>query len=285
MPGWIEITLRSTSVIIFLFILTKWLGKKQISQLTFFEYITGITIGSIAAEASFDETLNLYHGLVAMFIWALIPFLVGVTAMKSKRARNFLEGKATILIKDGKVLEDNLKKEKYTIDELLEQLRKSNIFSIEDVEYALLEPGGDVTVLLKKENQPVTAKDLNLDVAPIKQPETVIMDGVILDEPLATRGYNRNWLQNEVDKQGVAIENIFIGQLNEYGELFVDLYDDKISVQPSVERPLLLATLKKSQADLELYSLSTENKEAIQLYKKNAKKLISLINKVEKYLT
>jgi uncharacterized membrane protein YcaP (DUF421 family) len=188
MSGWIEITLRSTAVIIFLFILTKWLGKKQISQLTFFEYITGITIGSIAAEASFDETLNLFHGIIAMFIWALIPFLVGVLSMKSKRARNFLEGRATILIKDGKVLEDNLKKEKYTIDELLEQLRKSNIFAIEDVEYALLEPGGDVTVLLKKEKQPLTAKDLKLDVAPIKQPETVIMDGVILDEPLATLG-------------------------------------------------------------------------------------------------
>jgi uncharacterized membrane protein YcaP (DUF421 family) len=285
MSGWVEIIIRSTAVIIFLFFLTKWLGKKQISQLTFFEYITGITIGSIAAEASFDETLNPYHGIIAMFIWALIPFLVGLLSMKSKRARNFLEGRATILIKDGKVLEENLRKEKYTIDELLEQLRKSNVFAVENVEYALLEPGGDVTVLLKKEKQPVTVEDLNLQYAPIKQPETVVMDGVILDEPLATIGYNRNWLQNEINKLGVAVENIFIGQVNEYGELFVDLYDDNITVSPSVERPLLLATLKKCQADFELFSLATENTEARSMYKKNAKKLMTITNKVEKYLT
>lgn len=106
------------------------------------------------------------------------------------------------------------------------------------------------------------------------------MDGKILDEPLATIGYSRGWLKTELEKLGVTIENVFLGQVNSYGELTVDIFDDKLQVPSPQERPLILSTMKKCQADLELFALATENKDAKQLYAKNSEKLQEAIDKV-----
>ena len=111
-----------------------------------------------------------------------------------------------MLIKDGKVLEDNLKKEKYTSDELLELLRGNGAFSIAEVEFAVLEPSGELNVLLKKDSQPLTAKDLGLKVPNEKEPQTVIMDGNVLDEPLSASGHNRAWLHSELEKSVLLLK-------------------------------------------------------------------------------
>ncbi len=280
MPEWLDIAVRSALFVIVLFFITKWLGKKQISELSFFEYVTGISIGSIGAEVAMGLERNIFHGIVGIVIFAAIPFFAGFISLKSKSFRNFIEGKATVFIKDGKIMENNLKKERYTSDELLELLRQKNVFQVADVEFAVLEATGDLSVMLKKENQPLTAKDLNLTVPSVKEPQTVIMDGVILDEPLATIGRSRNWLHTELDKLGVTVENVYLGQVNSYGELTVDLFDDKLQVASPKERPLLLSTLKKCQADLELFALGTESKEAKQMYKLNSEKLQEAIDRV-----
>ncbi|ANX12391.1 hypothetical protein ABE41_010245 [Fictibacillus arsenicus] len=285
MLDWVDIVVRSFTFLIALFLLTKWLGKKQLAQLSFFEYVTGITIGSIAAEVTMGLERHIMHGLISMTIWTLFPIIVGFFSLKSKNVRDFVEGKATIVIKDGKVMEDNLKKEKYTIDELLEQLRNKNIFQVSDVEFAVIEPNGDISALLKKENQPLTAKDLQLTVASLKEPQTVIMDGNILDEPLSTRGFNRGWLNEELEKMGVSIENVFLGQIDSYGQLTIDLYDDKINVPSPQEKPLLLASLKKCQADLELFALQTESKKSQQMYYKNTQRLNDILNKLKPMLS
>ncbi|RAS75446.1 DUF421 domain-containing protein [Priestia endophytica] len=280
MPDWLHVVIRSLIFLIVLFLITKGLGKKQLSQLSFFEYVTGITIGGIGAEVSMGLERNIFNGVLGITIFSVIPFLAGVLSLKSRGFRNFIEGKATVFIKDGKIMEDNLKKEKYTTDELLELLRKKDVFQTADVEFAVLEPTGDLSVLLKKENQPVTAKDLNIKVASIKEPQTVIMDGEILDEPLSTVGRSRHWLKTELEKQGVTIENVFLGQVDSYGQLTIDLFDDKLQVPPPQEKPLILATMKKCQADLELFALGTEVKEAKHMYSKSSEKLQEIIDKV-----
>lgn len=284
MPDWINVMFRSFFFLIVLFIITKLLGKKQISQLSLFEYITGITIGNIGAELATKVEHSLFNGVVSIATFSLAPFVAGFISMKSKSFRNIVEGKGTVFIKDGKVLEENMYKEKYTIDELLELLRKKDVFNVSDVEYAILEATGDLNVLLKKENQPLTAKDLNMKLAPIKESETIIMDGEILDEPLSTAGRSRLWLKTELVKQGVTVENVFIGQINTYGELTVDLYDDKLKVASPQERPLLWATLKKCQADLELFALSTDSIEAKEMYEENSLKIQHAIDKIEPIL-
>ncbi|MFT4414213.1 DUF421 domain-containing protein [Fredinandcohnia humi] len=280
MPEWINILVRAITFIIVLFAVTKLLGKKQLSELSFFEYVSGITIGSIAAEVVMGLERNILNGVLGILAFGITPYFVGFLAMKSKKVRNFVEGKGTVFIKNGKVMEDNLKKEKYTTDELLELLRKKNVFQVADVEFAVLEPTGDLSVLLKKENQPITPKDLKLIVPSIKEPQTVIMDGVIMDEPLSTIGLSRRWLKSELDKLGVAIENVFLGQVDSYGQLTVDLYDDKLQVPSPQEKPLLLATMKKCQADLEIFALSTQDPSAKSMYTKNSEKLQEAINKV-----
>ncbi|KXY00354.1 DUF421 domain-containing protein [Bacillus pacificus] len=280
LPEWTLVILRSVFILIILFAITKWLGKRQISQLSFFEYIAGMTIGDIAAQVSTGLDSKFFHGVFAILIFAVVPFLTGILSLKNKTARDFFEGKSTVLIKDGKILEDNLKKEKYTSDELLELLRGKDAFSVADVEFAVLEPSGELNVLLKKDRQPLTAKDIGLKVANEKEPQTVIMDGNVLDEPLSASGHNRAWLHAELEKLGVVIENVFLGQVDSYGQLTIDIYNDKLQMPSPQNKPLLLASLKKCHADLELFSLETQSKSASEMYSKNAKQIEKILNKV-----
>ncbi|MBA2874969.1 DUF421 domain-containing protein [Thermaerobacillus caldiproteolyticus] len=284
MPIWLETAIRSFSILIGLFIITKILGKKQLSKLSFFEYIVGITVGDIAGTMSVDLGINLQEGITSILIWSLFPVFISRLSLRNKKFRDFIEGNSTVFIKNGKILEENLKREKYTIDELLEQLRKKDIFRVADVEFATLEPNGELNVLLKREKQPLTVGDVFPNPPSEKEPQTVIMDGLILDEPLATMGLNRGWLKQELDKQGVAIENVFLAQVDSYGQLTVDLYDDKIQVSEPQEKKLLLAAIKKVQADFELFALQTESEEAKQLYTNNAEKLTTLLRQVEPLL-
>nr|WP_248930926.1 DUF421 domain-containing protein [Paenibacillus hamazuiensis] len=267
-----------------LFLLTRILGKKQISQLTFFEYITGITLGELAGFISTDMEAHYMNGVIALLVWFTFPLLMELLTLKSKKLRDLFEGKSTVVIKEGKILENNLKKERYTSDDLLEQLRTKNVFNVADVEFALLEASGDLSVLLKKDRQPVTPADLGLKLDPGKESQAVIMDGKILDEPLSVLGLSREWLQTELEKIGVIRENVFLGQVNSFGELTVDLYDDKIKLPQPQQRKLLLATLKKCEADLALFGLSSKDKEAQKMYEQSSKQLEEVIGKLSAIL-
>ncbi|MCM2532083.1 DUF421 domain-containing protein [Neobacillus pocheonensis] len=284
MPGWLGIVSRSIIFLLLLFITTKIIGKKQISELSFFEYVAGITIGSIAGEVVTGLESNMYHGALAIIVFGLVTFLANFFSLKSKTFRDIVEGRGTVLIKDGKILEDNLKKEKYTIDELSALLREKDIFRFADVEFAVLEPRGNLSALLKKENRPLTPKDLQMKMANEKEPQTVIMDGKILDEPLRSSGKSRGWLHTELEKLEVTLDNVFLGQIDSYGEVTIDIYDDKLKVPSSTQRPLLLATLKKTQADLELFSLGTDCEKTKEMYKTNAVKVQEAIDKLTPYL-
>ncbi|MEH7124935.1 DUF421 domain-containing protein [Bacillus sp. JJ1773] len=284
MSEWSHIIIRSFLFLFVLFIMTKLLGKKQISQISFFEYVSGITIGSIAGEVIMGLDSNMGHGILAIAIFGLVTITVGFISLKSNSFRDFVEGKGTIFIKDGKIMEDNLKKEKYSTDELTTLLRKKDVFNLADVEFAVLEPTGDLSILLKKENRPLTPKDLNLKVANDKVPQTVIRDGHIVHDSLASAGKSRKWLFDELDKLEVTMDNVFYGQIDSYGDLTVDLYDDKMK-QPSPQtRPLLMAMLKKCQADLEIFELETDSPDAKKMYKKNAEKLNEAIRILSPYL-
>jgi uncharacterized membrane protein YcaP (DUF421 family) len=152
--------IRSVLIIIALFFITKVLGKKQLSSLSFYEYIVGITIGDIAGSISMDPRLRLASSLPALLIWSATPLIVSLLSLRFPKFRAAVEGKATVFIQNGSLLKEKVKKEKYTMDELQEQLRLKSIFELEDVEFAQLETNGQISVLLKKEKQPVVYKDL-----------------------------------------------------------------------------------------------------------------------------
>lgn len=284
MPDWLLISLRTLLAIAVLFIMTKLLGKRQVSQLSFFEYITGITIGSLAAYTSLEMDQKWHLSVISLAVWVGVSLGIEFLQIKSKIARDFIDGKPRVMIKDGKILEDNLKKERLTTDELMEQLRKKDVFLATDVEFAIMEPNGDINVLLTKENQPLTPKHLGIKVGPEKEPQVVIMDGNVMDEPLAMMGLNRGWLDTELETIGAAIENVFLGQVDAYGQLYVDLFDDQIRVPKPQTKASLLSTLKKCEADLEMFSLSTEAPNAKKMYEECAKELERVIEEVKPLL-
>jgi len=284
MPDWLTIMLRAIGAVAYLFLLTKIIGKRQIKQLTYIEYIVGISIGSIAAFMATEMDGPIYHSLIGMGVFALFPYLMEWLSLKSKFLRDLFEGKSTVLIKEGKILEDNLKKERLTAEDLMEQLRIKNVFRVADVEFALMETSGEVSVLLKSESQPVTPKHLELTVAPSEENQVVIMDGVIMDEPLATAGLNRRWVRTELQKAGVALENVFLGQVDKGGDLYLDLYDDKLMVPGAQAMKLAFATLKKCQADLELYALNTKNEQMKRTYQTDSERLQQIIDQVKPFM-
>lgn len=284
MNEWSHILVSSVLFAITLYLITKIGGKKQLAELSFFEYVSGITIGSIAGEVIMGLEGNMSHGVLAIVIFGAFTYLHDLLGIKSKKFRDLVEGKSTVLIKDGKVLEENLKKEKYTIDELNSLLRQKNVFKTADVEFAVLEPKGDLSVLLKKELQPLTAKDLNLQVAPEKETYTVIMDGNVLNDQLASAGKNRGWLDIELVNLGVTLDNVFLGQVDSYGKLTIDTYDDQFNVPSPQPRRLLLAMMNKCQADLELFALGTDSSEIKEMYNKNAQKLQKAIHGIKPFL-
>ena len=285
MPEHIDIILRALFFVVILFLITKLIGKKQISQLSFFEYVAGITIGSLASEVILKLETNILNGVLAILVFGAVAWLADFISLKSRSAREIIEGKSTFLIKDGKILEENLKKEKYSMDDLMSLLREKNVFSLSEVESAVLEHDGKLSVFVKKENQPLTPKDLNIKVANVKEPNAVIMDGQILDDGLQRAGKTREWLNIQLEKLEVLPENVFLGQIDSYGELTVDVYDDQKQVPSPKERPLLLAMIKKCQADLELFALETESNDAKDMFNRNAAKLDHLKKRLSPYLS
>ncbi|WP_121664753.1 DUF421 domain-containing protein [Metabacillus litoralis] len=228
MPSWTEVIIRSILIILGLFFITKLLGKKQLSALSFFEYIVGITVGDIAGTITMDVELNVVNGLISILIWALFPIIISTLSLRSKKFRDIVEGQATTFIQDGKILEKNMKREKYSTDDLLEQLRKKDIFQVSDVEFAVLETSGQLSVLLKKEKQPTKWEDFFGKGPEVVKPLTVIMDGKFLPETIYSAGYSIAWLKSKLQSQNSQVANIFLGQIGSDGQLYVDYFDDHL---------------------------------------------------------
>lgn len=285
MAEWLEIVLRTAVSVIFLFLLTKLLGKRQVSQLSLFEYITGITIGSIVAYVSLDAETNWYLGLVSLIVWVSFSYGIELLQIKSKKLRDFFDTKGRVLIQNGKILEGNLKKERLTTDELMEQLRKQMVFKVADVEFAIMEPSGDINVMLTKENQPLTPKDLGLKPPPEKMPQVIVMDGKIMDEALMKSGYSHSWLDKKLKEIGAAAKDVFLAQVDSSGQLYVDLFDDrKKTVIAPQEKTALLATLEKCGNDLALFGIAAGNKNLQSVYKETARKMEEIIAELKPHL-
>ncbi|ABO49996.1 protein of unknown function DUF421 [Desulforamulus reducens MI-1] len=284
MPDWITVGLRSLGVFALTLLAVRIIGKKQTSHLTFFDLITAIVIGVLAAIISLNLTGGLKNGLSALAVWTLLPILLYWLSLKYKTLRDILQGKETMLINHGKVLEDKLKDARLTPEDLLSHLRRNNAFRVADVEFAMLEPNGDVSVFLKKGNQPLSASTIDLQVNHESVPQTVMLDGVIMDEPLTSMGLNRNWLHTELEKSGVAPENVFIAQVDSLGQLYLDLFDDAVQVPQPKTKDLVYATLKKCQADCEMYALATKKNSVKKMYGQCAEELEQIVTDLKPLL-
>ncbi len=284
MPVWLAILIRSVLIFFLTMVLVRFLGKRQPARLDSFQFVNYLVLAIIAALTALYVVPNLAFGVVALLVWALLPIVLDWMALKSKFVHDLLHGKETILIKHGKIMEENLFRARLTGQELLRELRSKNAFNIGDVEFAMMETNGDLNVLFKSDRMPITPHDLGRRVAPRTEPQTVIMDGNILDEPLSSMGLNREWLEQELDKLGVPVNNVFLAQVDGYGKLFVDLFDDAVRLPRPRVKEMLYANLLKCQADLTTFALETVDPDAKAMYSRNAAKLEQLLDKLKPYL-
>ncbi len=222
----VDVAVRSVVAVISLFLLARLMGKKQISQLNFFDYVVGISIGSIAASMSCDDTISYTHGLAAMAIWAAFPIIISFLSLKSLRARKLIEGKPSVLIQNGHIMERNLAKEKYNLHDLLEELRIQGVFNVADVEFAILETSGKVSTQLKSQKQPLTAEDLQIPTNYQGLSVNLIIDGKILSDMLEKVNLNEAWLYSELSKRNInSAERVLLASLDTEGKLYIDLKD------------------------------------------------------------
>ncbi|MBD7911853.1 MULTISPECIES: DUF421 domain-containing protein [Clostridium] len=284
MQNWIIVLIR-TSIIFFLtLVMIRFMGKGSLSKMTPFKLVSYIVIAIIASLISLGLIGNLIFGLLSLFIWVAFSIALDYLSIKSKWVHDFINGRETVLIKNGKIMEENLLDVKLTGEELLKSLRSKNVFNLADVEFAVMETTGEINALLKSDKKPVTAHDLKQKVAPISEPQTVILDGNILDESLSNRGLNEEWLKSQLSNLGVSLDNVFLAQIDSSGDLYVDLFDDSIELPKPQVKELLYANISKAQADCLSFSLETNNPKVKGMYSSDSKKLEKMMNKLEPYL-
>lgn len=284
MVEWLLILTRSLILFFLTLILVRVIGKKNMSNITGFEFISYTVAAILVALLSINIIKNFVFGLVALLVWILLPIALNFAAMKSKWIHDLIYGVETLLIKDGKVMEENLGKERMTGEELLRGLRSKGAFNLADVEFAIMESTGDINIILKPDKKPITPHDMGRKVSPQVAPQTVILDGNILNEPLSNMGLNHRWLNNQLQNAGVSLDNVFIGQVDAFGDLYLDLFDDVLQMPQPQVKELLYANIEKCQADLISFSLETENQAAKQMYLQNSDKLKNVMEKLEPYL-
>ena len=194
-----------------LFVCAKIVGRKQIAQLNFLDYITGITIGSIAAELATDLE-NTWKPLAAMGVYALLTWLLSLIGKRAARSRKFLDGTPTIIMQNGKLYRSNMKKAKLDLSEFMVMCREQGYFNLADIHTAVFEYNGKLTILPVSKKLPATPEDMKLSPEQETLSTEVIMDGRILEENLRRMGLNAAWLDKQLRTQGVHdAKAVFLG--------------------------------------------------------------------------
>lgn len=185
-----------------LLVCARLLGKTQVGQLTFYEYVSGITIGSVAGNALASDFNKVWNHLFDLFLFVSLAYAISHITLISRPLRKLIEGKPTVVIQNGEILRENMREMRYDLDELNAQLREKGILDISEVQYAILENNGSMSVVQKPEFQPVTRGDLKLHhVTAAQYPVELIMDGEIVEENF-TDQYTREWLMKQLRSRG-----------------------------------------------------------------------------------
>ncbi|MBM7602360.1 uncharacterized membrane protein YcaP (DUF421 family) [Metabacillus crassostreae] len=227
-----ELGIRVLVAFLTLLIVTRIVGRKEISQITFFNFVSAIALGSIGANVAVNANLSLQNGILSIIGWGLITIIIGLVDIKSKKARVMLEGEPVIVIKDGQIMEQKLRQLRLDSDELKAMLRKKNVFSLQDVDYGIIEIDGNLSVMKKEYNQSVTKNDLNIkSTTPQMYPisTTLISDGQVLNENLSKVNLSEQWLKSQLQSSGItSISDIFIAELQKDGSLYIDKRNDTV---------------------------------------------------------
>lgn len=217
----IEVIFRCIVSFFILFIVTKMLGKRQMSELSLFDYVVGISIGNFASEMAINLEADWLNAMTAIIVFGICAFLVSVSTVKSIVFRRFFTGKPSVLIQNGKLMYENMKKDKYDINDLTEEARSNGYFDLSEIEYAILEANGKVSFLPKGEYKNVTIKDMGLKVQKQGLCANIIIDGNVIVKHLESIGKDEKWLMHELEVKGKNKEDILLATVDVNGNLTI----------------------------------------------------------------
>ncbi|MCM3213659.1 DUF421 domain-containing protein [Niallia taxi] len=219
-----NLLLRLTVSFFVLLFLTRIMGRKEISEMTFFNFASAIAIGEIAASLVVDDQLSISNGIYALIGWSLYTILMSYLDIKTLKGRQLLTGSPIILIKEGKILEQALHKCRLDLDTLKAMLRQKDVFSIAEVDFAIFETDGKLSVLKKDSGSSITNKNMyKVKNKLIPFPLEIILDGNIKEENLINSGFDNNWLIAQLQRAGIhSISEVFYAEVQTDGSLYID---------------------------------------------------------------
>ncbi|MCR8848029.1 DUF421 domain-containing protein [Rossellomorea sp. SC111] len=220
---------RTVISFLLLVIVALAIGKHINSHKNHYSFALSITVGSCIANMGFDTELDFSHIFISFLVLVLLFYLLLILSSKNRLLRKWLTGRPTILMEEGKILEENMKKLKFTMDDLNQHLRELGVFDINEVEYALLEVSGVLSIKKKNRFLPLTKADMKMDPSPSASiPIELMMEGKPISNNL-TPPYTLQWLESEAKKRGITLNDIYYAVINSNGTLFIDLYKDHFS--------------------------------------------------------
>ncbi len=221
MANFLPVLYRAFISLATLFIVAKILGKKQVSQFSLFDYVIGISIGNFAAEMTINLDSPEFDGILAVLIFGFIAYIVSYLALHSIHLRRFFMGVPTIIIQDGKLLRNNMKKARLDMNNLLEEARIKGYFDLSQIQYGVMEANGEISFLPYAEYQPLTPKVMNQKVTRDYLMGNVIIDGRILSQNLRHFGKDVSWLKKQIHDKGYQEKDILLATLDETGKLTI----------------------------------------------------------------
>ncbi|WP_438349834.1 DUF421 domain-containing protein [Paenibacillus sp. FA6] len=228
MNNYVEMIGRTILAFIALLLISRILGKQTVSNMTFHDFATGITMGAIAANLAFNRQFPVLYFLICLVILTLISYISSAVALRFQRTRNWIAGAPTVVIDKGKILEANMRKIHYTLDSLNQSLREKEVFNLAEVDYAILETNGQLSVKKKEQYLPVTKQDLHIVSSHSMFPVELIMDGTIMHMNLVDNHISEEWLRQQIKNTGKEVHDIFYAVKTTTGNLIYDYYQDKL---------------------------------------------------------
>lgn len=216
------VVIRTLVLYLFVMLLMRVMGKRQVGELQPFELVITILIADLAAVPMEATDIPLLHGLLPLTVLLIIELTVSYMSLHSQWFRRLVSGTPSILIENGRIVEKQLQKLRYNLNDLLEQLRMAGYPNIQDVEFAILETGGQLSVIPKSQKRPLNPEDLGISTGYEGLPQTLIVDGAINDASLQKMNLDRTWLQQELEKQGYQdAKQILFATISTNGSVFM----------------------------------------------------------------
>jgi uncharacterized membrane protein YcaP (DUF421 family) len=211
----INTILKGVGIYIIALLLTRSIGTKLISQMNFFDFIMGVSMGSIVASTIIDKEFASFSGIVTLILFTILTIVTGYLNIKSVKMRKIVNSEPVTLVQNGTILDGNMKKIKLTINELMMKLREKSVFSLADVEFAIMETDGQVSVLAKADKKALTPYDMKIKTTSVGIEKIIIMDGYIIEENLTSAGLDKKWLKSQLNSQNIKdVSEVFYAGLD-----------------------------------------------------------------------